>query len=66
MTIQIIQKQPLIFQCEFGEFEFCKPYYLIPTDEFKMIKAKVKGSTLGWGFRNEFLSINQLKKEYKK
>jgi hypothetical protein len=38
----------------------------MPKDDFKLIKAKVKGSTLGWQIGNNFLSYNEIKKEYKK
>jgi len=64
--IQVIHKQPFVFQYENEQYEFVKPYYLMPKDEFKLIKAKVKGSTLGWQIGNNFLSYNEIKKEYKK
>lgn len=62
--IQVIEKQPFVFQYEKEQYEFVKPYYLKPKDEFRLIKAKVKGSTMGWQFGNNFISYNEIKKEY--
>ena len=43
------------------EYEFKKPYYLIPVDEFRLIKAKVKGSILVWNIEGEQVTYNQIK-----
>lgn len=66
MNIQIIHKQPLIFRAHTQNYEFVKPHILMPVGEFRMIRAKVKGSSMGWNIEGEFLSILQLKEAYKK
>ena len=43
------------------EYEFKKPYYLIPVDEFRLIKAKVKGSILVWNIEGKQITYNQIK-----
>jgi hypothetical protein len=47
------------------EYEFKKPYYLMPKDEFKLIKAVVKGSILVWNIKGEQITYNQIKKTLK-
>ena len=44
------------------EYEFKKPYYLIAKDEFRLIKAKVKGSILVWNIEGQQITYNQIKK----
>lgn len=65
MLIQIIDTKPITFRCENMEFEFSKPYYLIRVGELGMIKAIVKGSTMGWNIGNYFLTYNKFKKAIK-
>mgnify|MGYP003441131451 FL=1 len=43
------------------EYEFKKPYYLVPVDEFRLIKAKVKGSILVWNIEGKQITYNQIK-----
>lgn len=43
------------------EYEFKKPYYLIPKDEFRLIKATVKGSILVWNISGKQITYNQIK-----
>ena len=47
------------------DYDFKKPYYLIPKDEFKLIKAVVKGSILVWDIKGEQITYNQIKKTLK-
>lgn len=63
MTVQLIDRKKLIFRIENIEYHFVKPYFLYK-DFGIFIEAKLKGSTLGWYINNEFLSYNQLKRNY--
>lgn len=47
------------------KYEFKKPYYLIPVDEFRLIKAKVKGSILVWNIEGEQITYKQIKNAIK-
>jgi len=40
--IQLIDKQKGIFGVENKTFQFVKPYYLLPSNEFKLKKATVQ------------------------
>ncbi len=61
MQIEMIDKQEHIFQIGNRIFRFVKPYYLMPDIDMKLIKGKVKGSTLGWNVCGEWISYNALK-----
>ena len=43
------------------EYDFKKPYYLIPKDEFRLIKATFKGSILVWNIEGKQITYNHLK-----
>ena len=43
------------------EYDFKKPYYLVPKDEFRLIKAVVKGSILVWNIEGKQITYNHLK-----
>ena len=43
------------------EYDFKKPYYLVPKDEFRLIKATVKGSILVWNIEGKQITYNHLK-----
>jgi hypothetical protein len=60
--IQLIDKQKGIFGVGKLTFEFVKPYYLLPSNEFKLKKATVKGSTMVWYIFGVEVTYNQLKK----
>ena len=61
MEIQIIKRKPVVFRHKNREYEFVRPYYLMPADGLKMIKAVVKGSTLCWNIDGVIISYNQIK-----
>lgn len=61
MPIQIIKIQPIIFRVKETDYEFVKPKYLMPANDFKVIEAKVKGSTMVWNIEGETISYNQVK-----
>lgn len=63
MTIQLINKQLFIFCINGIQYQFVKPYYLYKNVD-QLIKATVKGSTLGWYIQNNFISYNTIKKIY--
>jgi len=63
--IQLIDKQRLLFGVNNKTFEFVKPYYLLPTNEFKLKKATVKGSCIVWNIFGIEVSYNQLKELFK-
>jgi hypothetical protein len=58
---QLIDKEKRIFGVKNKTFEFVKPYYLLPSNEFKLKKATVKGSSLVWNIFGTEVSFNQLK-----
>lgn len=62
MEIQLINKKPIIFRVKNREYEFVKPYYIMPKDSLKLIKGVVKGSTLCWNIGGCVLTYNQIKK----
>lgn len=62
MEIQLINRKPFIFRVKNREYEFIKPYYLMPKDDLRMIKGVVKGSTLCWNIGVGVLTYNQIKK----
>ena len=59
--LQLIDKQKGIFGAKNNTFEFVKPYYLLPNNEFKLKKATAKGSTMVWNIFGIEVSYNQLK-----
>lgn len=61
MEIQLINTKPFIFRIKNKEYEFVKPYYLMPINSLRMIKGVVKGSCLCWNVEGEVLSYNQIK-----
>jgi hypothetical protein len=61
MTIQLIDKKKLLFRIEKQEYRFIKPKYLMPGKEFRLIEAKVKGSTMSWNIEGGNVSYHQLK-----
>ena len=63
--IKLIDKQTLTFGVENNTFQFVKPYYIMPSNEFKLLKATVKGSTIVWNIYGTEISYNQLKKVLK-
>lgn len=58
--MQLIDKQRLIFCHENTWYKFEKPYYLYDL-KLRLIKATVRGSTLGWNINGKFVSINKIK-----
>jgi len=62
MTLQLIKRKPLIFRVKKTDYEFVKPKYLMPTNDFRLIEAKVKGSTLVWNIQGEQICYNQIRK----
>lgn len=44
-----------------NDYQFVKPYYLMPTSGLRLIKAKVKGSLLVWNIEGEQITYNQIK-----
>lgn len=65
MTIQVIDKQKLIFRVNNEEYQFMKPNFLFKNFG-TVIPGRVKGSTLGWNVEGGFLSYNKLKYVLKK
>ena len=63
MNLQVINIKPITFRLNNTVYHFCKPYYLIPENEFKMIKPVVKGSTIVWNISGTQLSYFQLKQK---
>lgn len=61
MTLQLIKRKPLTFRAKKTEYEFVKPKYLMPVNEFRLIEAKAKGSTMVWNVKGEQISYNQVK-----
>lgn len=61
MEIQLINKKPFIFRVNNRDYEFVKPYYLMPVNDFKLIKGVVKGSTLCWNVEGKVITYNQIK-----
>ena len=61
MTLQLIKKQPFIFRVNNQEYEFVKPKYLMATNDFKLIEAKIKSSTMVWNIQGGTVSYNQIK-----
>jgi len=62
MKLQLIKRKPLTIRVKEKEFEYIKPYYLAPLNEFKLIKATVKGSCIVWNVEGEQVTYNQIKK----
>jgi hypothetical protein len=61
MALQLIKRKPFIFRAKKTDYEFVKPKFLMPVNEFRMIEAKVKGSTMVWNIEGEQVSYNQIK-----
>jgi hypothetical protein len=47
------------------KYKFVKPYYLMEVGGAKLIKAKVKGSTLVWNLGGSKLTYNRIKNKLK-
>jgi hypothetical protein len=62
MTLQLIKNKPVTFRIKNTGYQFVRPKYLMPSDKFKLIEAKVKGSTMVWNIEGETISCNQIKK----
>ena len=63
MDLQVINIKPIAFRLNGKTYHFFKPYYLMPENEFKMIKPVVKGSTIIWNILGTQLSYFQLKQK---
>ena len=61
MTLQLIKSKPFIFRINNSEYEFVKPKFLMPGNKFKLIEARIKGSTMVWNIEGITISYNQLK-----
>jgi hypothetical protein len=61
MELQLIKRKPLIFRFKNQEFEFVKPYYLMLSNDFKLIKGVVKGSCLCWNVCGCVLTYGKIK-----
>jgi hypothetical protein len=59
--LQIIKNKPITLRYENIEYEYVKPKYLIKVGGFKLIEAKVKGSTMVWNLGKYQLTYNQIK-----
>lgn len=59
--IQLIKRKPIIFRVRNTDYEFVKPNYLMPLKKFRLIKAKVKGSTMVWNIEGTTVSYNQIR-----
>lgn len=59
--MQLIDKKQIIFCHEKTWYKFVKPYYLYDLN-LNMIKAVVRGSTMGWNINGKFVSFNKIKK----
>lgn len=44
------------------EYKFVKPYYLFDYKQLKLIKPKIRSSTLTWNISGKIITYNQLKK----
>lgn len=62
MEVQIVNRKPITFRFKNKEFEFVKPYYLMPADSIQMIKGVVKGSTLCWNVCGGVVTYGAIKK----
>ena len=62
MKLQLIDRKKLRFRLDNMEYDFVKPKYLMPTNELKLIEAKVKGSTMIFNINNTTITYNQIKK----
>ena len=62
MELQLIDKQSLLFRVKNREFHFVKPFYLMPKNEFTLIKARLKGTTLVFNICGGQVSYNQIRK----
>ena len=65
MTIQVIDKVNFVFRVGKNDYLFGKPNFLYKNFG-TVVKAVVKGSTLGWHIEGEFLSYNKMKELFKK
>jgi hypothetical protein len=65
MTLQRIKNKPVIFRIKNTDYQFVRPKYLIPSDKFKLIEAKVKASTMVWNIEGKTVSYNQIKALFK-
>jgi len=61
MEMQLVDKKTLTFRVNNLEFEFIKPYYLMPKDEIRLIKGVVKGSTLCWNVGGGVVTYGKIK-----
>jgi hypothetical protein len=62
--MQVIKIQPTKFLINNKFYDFIKPNFLMQKFGI-LIKAKVKGSTLGWHIEGTWISYNDLKKAKK-
>lgn len=44
------------------EYLFVKPYYLLDYKRLRLIKAKLRGSTITWNISGKIITYKQLKK----
>lgn len=61
MNLQLIDRKKLRFRVNKVEYDFVKPKYLMPLNEFRLIEAKVKGSTMCFNIQGETITYNQIK-----
>jgi hypothetical protein len=61
MELQLINIKPFIFRFKNKQFEFVKPYYLMPVDGFRLIKGVVRGSCLCWNIGGGVVTYGKLK-----
>lgn len=52
----------IIIRVKNKDYQFVKPYYLMPTNELRLIKATVKGSILVWNIEGKQVTYNQIKR----
>lgn len=64
--VQLIKIHPVTFRVKNIVYEYVKPKYLMPENEFRLIEAKVKGSTMVWNVEGERVSYNQIRTEVEK
>lgn len=65
MNIEVTDKKLFVFRVGENDYQFVKPNLLFKNFG-TVIKATVKGSTLGWYIENDFLSYNKLSNCLKK
>lgn len=62
MNIQLTKNKPITLRIENVIYQYLKPKYLLKENSFKLIEAKVKGSTIIWNLGKFQVSYNQIKK----